>query len=151
MSLPLSIPLYALSSILGLVGYDARLTRERSRVQSSEDVFLGLQEASSCMCTSCLLHNMGCKCSILGLVGYDARLTRERSRVQSSEDVFSHMYLSALVNVCSCLLITSVYSSVVEYLPSKQVARVRFPVDAVFCLRDVCRCLRSSDGRAQDS
>ena len=27
-------------SILGLVGYDARLTRERSRVQSSEDVLL---------------------------------------------------------------------------------------------------------------
>ena len=27
-----------LVSILGLVGYDARLTRERSRVQSSEDV-----------------------------------------------------------------------------------------------------------------
>jgi len=28
------------ASILGLVGYDARLTRERSRVQSSEDVLL---------------------------------------------------------------------------------------------------------------
>jgi hypothetical protein len=28
----------------------------------------------------------------------------------------------------------SVYSSVVEYLPSKQVARVRFPVDAFFRL-----------------
>ena len=77
-----------LRSILGLVGYDARLTRERSRVQSSEDVFLGLQEASSCMCTSCLLNKLESKCSILGLVGYDARLTRERSRVQSSEDVF---------------------------------------------------------------
>ena len=29
---------YILNRILGLVGYDARLTRERSRVQSSEDV-----------------------------------------------------------------------------------------------------------------
>ena len=128
-----------MNGILGLVGYDARLTRERSRVQSSEDVLLHFYAPT--IFVKVLVehfvphpHNtlqlyMN---SILGLVGYDARLTRERSRVQSSEDVFSHMYLSALVNVCSCLLITSVYSSVVEYLPSKQVARVRFPVDAFF-------------------
>ncbi len=76
------------------------------------------------------------KCSILGLVGYDARLTRERSRVQSSEDVFLtqhqfHFILSISLGLpLYSVTCTSVYSSVVEYLPSKQVARVRFPVDA---------------------
>jgi hypothetical protein len=91
----------SITSILGLVGYDARLTRERSRVQSSEDVLLCMYFCCNMLCTSgCVYINIiyiymhttyytNMK-SILGLVGYDARLTRERSRVQSSEDVFFH-------------------------------------------------------------
>ena len=134
-----------LRSILGLVGYDARLTRERSRVQSSEDVLLHFY-APTILVVVLVEHfvphphnthkfNMN---SILGLVGYDARLTRERSRVQSSEDVFCICrrlyFISRYANKLFCFP-SRVYSSVVEYLPSKQVARVRFPVDALLSLR----------------
>ena len=68
---------------------------------------------------------------ILGLVGYDARLTRERSRVQSSEDVFFYYFdLQECVSMRHSTFHIRVVSTVVVYLPSKQVARVRFPDDA---------------------
>jgi hypothetical protein len=80
----------------------------------------------------------GLKCiSILGLVGYDARLTRERSRVQSSEDVFCifrRLYAKSRYIHRLFFFTSRVDSTVVVYLPSKQVARVRFPDDAFFRL-----------------
>ena len=83
------MPYHISSCSRGLVGYDDRLTRDRSRVRFSVGVLLFF-----CCCRKVFDPQdfdekifLFCNTRFLGLVGYDVRLTRGRSPVRFREEV----------------------------------------------------------------